>query len=169
MNKDKKQYKKDIRKHQKELVSIAKNTFPWAYNYSLDFMVYHLKMMQDYYKVGYNVWSIEEDVLERKEIIDKMIFEYDSYMELPRDEREAIAKELGVEVDKVEDNIIVHYSEEPFTFKGKTTMCRKSTFEDRYYSREVASKYYNEVNKAEIKHYYNFVDMLKDDFRKLCD
>ena len=169
MNKDKKQYKKDIKRHRKELVNIAKNTFPWEYADSFDFIVEHLKMMKDYYDVGYNVWGEEEYVSEIKEIIDKMLFEYAAFVKLPRDEREEIAKELEVEVDKVEDNSIPHYEKQPVTFGNKTVMCTAVSFEDKYYPSELAFKYYDKVSKAEELHFDRFVDLLKRDFRKLCD
>ena len=132
MNKDKKQYRKDIRKHQKELVKTAKSTYPWDYFYSFDFIIEHLKMMKDYYKVGYNVWSIEEDVLERKEIIDKLLFEYDAYLELPRSEREDIARELNVEVDKIEDNFNRIETEEIIRFITSQSLLKLSKITQKH-------------------------------------
>lgn len=169
MNKDKRQYKKDIKRHQKELVKIAKSSYPWDYFYSLDFLIEHLKMMKDYYNVGYNVWSCDEEVNERKEIIDKLLYEYDSYLDLPRSEREKIAKELNVEVDKVEDNFNRIETEEIIRFNGKETKCMGMKFEDKYYPYETWSKYINEVSKAEEKHFDNFMDILKKELRKLSD
>lgn len=166
---NKKQYKKDIKSHQKELVKIAKSSYPWDYFYSFDFIIEHLKMMKDYYNVGYNVWSYDEEVNERKEIIDKLLYEYDSYLDLPRSEREKIAKKLNVEVDKVEDNFSRIETEEIINFKGKETKCTGMKFEEKYYPYEVWSNYIRMVSKAEEKHFDNFMELMKSGFRKLCD
>lgn len=169
MNKDKKQYKQDIKKHQKELVKIAKSTYPWDYFYSFDFIIEHLKMMKDYYDVGYNVWSYDEEVNERKEIIDNLLYEYDSYLDLPRSEREDIAKELNVEVDKIEDNFNRVETETIIKLDGKEQKCPSMKFEEKYYPYEVWSNYIKMVSEAEEKHFDNFIELMKSGFRKLCD
>lgn len=169
MNKDKRQYRKDIKRHQKELAKIAKSSYPWDYFYSFDFIIEHLKMMKDYYNVGYNVWSCDEEVNERKEIIDNLLYEYDSYFDLPRSERENIAKELNVEVDKIEDNFNRIETEEIIRFNGKETKCTGMKFEDKYYPHEVWTNYIRRVSEAEEKHFDNFMELMKSGFRKLCD
>ena len=169
MNKDKRQYRKDIKRHRKELVKIAKNTCPWDYFYSSDFLIEHLKMMKDYYNIGYNVWSCDEEVNERKEIIDSLLYEYDSYIDLPRSEREDIAKELNVEVDKIEDNFNRIETEVITRLDGKEVKYTGMKLEDKYYPYEIWSKYIHEINKAEEKHFTNFMNIIKKELRKLSD
>ena len=166
---DKKQYKKCIKKYQKKLIKIAKSTYPWDYFYSIEFTIEHLKMMKEYYDIGYNVWSCDEDLDERRRIIDNLLYEYDAYNELPRNEREEIAKELNVEVDKIEDNFNRIETEYTISLKGKETKCSGMRFEDKNYPREIWSKYVSKIHESEEKHFNNFMDMFKGVVRMLSD
>ena len=162
-----KQYLKDIKKHRKELVKIAKNTGPWEYGASFEFIVEHLKMMVDYYKLGYNVWGIESDdpEFERCKIALDMITEYESYEYLPDEERKAIAEHLGFEFEKISNNTeFVETDKEPPFGEG-----RIYTIGYKYYSHEEDFEYSRMVNEAEEQHFRNFIKLLQEKFRYLWD
>ena len=77
----KKEYRKMIRKHQKELRKDVKDIQPFDYGYGTKFFYDFLCYMRDYYKMGYNVWGEERnDVpMSRLEGIEAAIRELDLY------------------------------------------------------------------------------------------
>ena len=156
----KKQYLKDLRRHKKELIKIAKTAYPWDYGWILDFIVEHLKMMRDYYALGYNVWGLDTDEEDsRLNIANKLIYEYESYLELPLKERQEIADSLGVELNKIEDNIEFIPCDDP---KGIIT-------NNKYYDDSIYSEWINMCWDYEKMHYINFFDLLKEKLNYLWD
>ena len=59
-NAKKKDYQKMMRKYKKELKKILKETGPWEWGHMTDFMITFINWMRDYYKLGYNVWAMED-------------------------------------------------------------------------------------------------------------
>ena len=58
-NKEKRQYRKMVKKYRKQLIKVAKNWDPWDYADVFTFLITCLKGMQEYYDNGINVWSYE--------------------------------------------------------------------------------------------------------------
>lgn len=163
-----KQYLQDIKRHRKELIKIAKNTGPWEYGASFEFIVEHLKMMVDYYTLGYNVWGIENEDPEndRNTIATKMIEEYEAYECLPDSERENIAAKFDAELDKMEHNVEFTKTDEIKIFGDK---CTGYALVCKYYPDEVYLEYIKAVEAAEEQHFCNFIKLLQEKFRYLWD
>lgn len=162
-----KQYLKDIKRHRKELMKIAKNTGPWEYGASLEFMVEHLKMMVDYYHLGYNVWGMEDEDPEndRLTIASKMISEYEAYEYLPDSERAEIATKFDADFNKLEHNTeLVKVPKEIF---GKSGECY--TVRYKYYPDDLYLEYIKAIANAEEQHFCNFIKLLQEKFRYLWD
>lgn len=164
--KNEKLYNEQLKKHRKNLVKIAKETYPWDYGWSFSFLLEHLKMMRDYYSIPENVAQEKDNCKLCYEIADKMIKEYNAYECLPEDERKEIAKQLNVDYEKIEDNTEFKTYEAQDELFGKVTCCKVV---HKYYSSEINNKYYNLIDKEEEQHYINFIELLKTEFRKLWD
>lgn len=83
-----KSYKKMMNKYKKLLRNHAKEAAPWDYLFGLDYFVDFLRFMQEYYKLGVNVWAFEtkyegldefKDWPTRYESISKAIEYYDKW------------------------------------------------------------------------------------------
>ena len=152
--------------HTNKLVEIAKETHGWDYGWSFDFMIEHLKFMKDYYESDEYV-SDDSCAKENLNVINKMLYEYESYNELPEEEKKEIAKQLDVEFDKIENNIEFEDSKKELDdILGEVI---KVNVIYKNYPPEIQMEYYGLINKAQEQHYINFIDLLKDDFRKLWD
>lgn len=168
MNKEtkekRKQYLKDIKTHRKNLVAIAKDAGPWDYGWSIEFFIEHLRMMKDYYTVGYNVHALEADGSEndRLFIVNKLLSEYEASNELPISEKQAIADDMGVDVQKMEDNLV-------FTHTTREDGCRITTVTDKYYDHYTYIEYVHAVHDAEDAHRKAFFEFLLKKYEYLYD
>lgn len=86
-------YKAMMAKYKKSLSDINKDasTCPWEYGFGLDYFVEFLRFMQDYYKLGVNVWGMErkdenpkkyKNYPTRYESISKALKYYDKWQNL---------------------------------------------------------------------------------------
>lgn len=97
-----KEYKDMMAKHKKILDGINRegHQSPWEWSFGLDYFVAFLRFMKDYYTLGENVWSVDDDT-ERLETISKALEYYDTWQTL---EEEYIRVVHHPETRKTHDN-----------------------------------------------------------------
>lgn len=87
------EYQAMMAKYKKSLAKINKDasTCPWEWSFGLDYFVEFLRFMQEYYKLGINVWAMErkdkdpkryKNVPTRYESISKALEYYDKWQGL---------------------------------------------------------------------------------------
>lgn len=60
--KEYRRYKKMHKRHQKELIKLAKKSADFDFGYMHQYVVMKLKHMYEYYKAGDNVWQCQESL-----------------------------------------------------------------------------------------------------------
>lgn len=69
-----KEYKKMYKKHQKELIKLAKESEDWDWYYLHNLVMTKIRHMYEYYSAGNNVWQSDETLLptidELKHVLD---------------------------------------------------------------------------------------------------
>lgn len=68
-SKEFREYRKMHRKHQKELITHAKESMEFDWLYLHEVILLYLKHMHDYYNAGNNVWQADES---KNEILDQL-------------------------------------------------------------------------------------------------
>lgn len=62
-SKEMRAYRKEHRKHRKELVKLAKNTYEFDYGYFHRMVIMQIIHMLEYYSDGHNVWQTDDSRL----------------------------------------------------------------------------------------------------------
>lgn len=104
-----KEYRKMMKKYQKEAIKLSKECKPWDSGWSIEFLINHLKWMKEYYTLNENVHSVENCLWDKKtkytrlEMIDKILnvyntvenyrFDLDYFASLSEEERKTFLKQ----------------------------------------------------------------------------
>ena len=72
-SKEMKLYRKEHRKHKKELVKLTKNTYEWDYGYFHRMVIMQIKHMLEYYSDRNNVWQSDESRLPIVEQLQRIL------------------------------------------------------------------------------------------------
>ena len=93
-------YRRLHRRHRKQLVKLARNTYEWDWRYLHDAVILIVKQFYEYYSEGNNVWQVDESK-------DQILKQLKQIIELDKEIEETTYADLGIKYEKTEDGGLV--------------------------------------------------------------
>ena len=153
-----KEYKNMFKRHKKSIMEQAKyaSTDPFDWGVSLELLIKHLYFMRDYYKLGENVWAMEEKGKPtRLECLEMILAEYEDWMHCDD-------KYWGWDLGDTEDTFM--WSKKPTPEEtGRHIMKLKNlVYEDDNKNREAFEKEYKYHRKRFFELLEEYIESLWD-------